>query len=150
MRRGFIASIVICLSTLGTSGALADKCQRGIAFGFETFSLSDFDCETETDNLKTCYSAKASDSKFWYSGTMCILSNNVVWRPSGRSYDFKVGRYKITPSTEKDGVNCFAASAIASTTARNFYFCDLTKIGDSNKFTRSEVRQIMATKETYR
>ena len=150
MRRGFIACIFICLSTLGTSGALADKCQRGIAFGFDTFSLAEFDCGNESDNMATCYSAKASNSKFWYSGEMCILNNNVIWRPTGRSYDFKVGRYKITPSTEKDGVNCFAASAIASTTSRNFYFCDLTKIGDSNKFSEGEVRQIMATKDTYR
>lgn len=150
MPRGITAIILASLCTLGTTGALANNCQKGIAFGFDTFSLSDFDCGNESDHMATCYSAKASNSKFWYSGEMCILNNNVIWKPSNRPYDFKVGRYKVTPNTEKDGVNCFAASAIASTTSRSFYLCDLTRIGDNNKFTKNEVKKIMSVRDTYR
>ena len=130
-----------------------DYCRQDIALGFDSFSKEEFTCEFTQSEAMTCYSAKASNTKHWYAGEMCVAHSEIVWEPPrkhAKKHEFDVGRYKVSTKTEKNGANCFFAGSVSPSSSHSFYFCDLDKSGPENKFTAQEVEEILSKKRIYK
>jgi len=120
----FLCFLVFAWGMIGSDETQADECNAGAAVGFGVFSKDAYECETDTNNLRTCHSAKARNAGYWYFGSICQLNNNVYWRGDREDYDFKVDGYWIKPTQEKDGVQCFTATRKNAVNYRTYQLCD--------------------------
>ena len=121
-------TFILVLACLTPIKSYASSCSSSVKWGFGVLMENEYECEKEVLSGQTCFYAKASNARFWYSGAHCILtSNNSVYRRSKVTHDFKVKGYFINPYKADDGVQCFSAKRTAGNRSSAYEFCDFQK-----------------------